>query len=200
MDLQFNPTIVGRETPGSGIQRAFLEVFVQPCLFLLVQTKTTVRKYLHSPQIDPQLVQIVPPNEVVVLISFDVALGEIRGMVNLCIPYNSIERISSKLSANSWVAYGHREATPDSIRQVSRQLQNALVELRVRLAQSRITTGDLIGLRVGDIITTEKDMRSPLVVTVEGAPKFRASCGSFKARKAIRIEEIITEQSALPGD
>lgn len=52
---------------------------------------------------NPQLVQIVPPNEVVVLISFEVALGEVRGMINLCIPYNSIERISGKLSANSWV-------------------------------------------------------------------------------------------------
>ncbi len=71
---------------------------------------------------NPQLVQIVPPNEVVVVISFEVALGEIRGMVNLCIPYNSIERISGKLSANSWVAYGrrsghareHRADQPDS--------------------------------------------------------------------------------------
>ena len=40
-----------------------------------------------------------------------------------------------------------REATPETIRQVSRNLQNALVELRVRLAQARITTGELIGLR-----------------------------------------------------
>ena len=38
---------------------------------------------------NPQLVQIVPPNEVVVLISFEVALGEIRGMLNLCIPYRT---------------------------------------------------------------------------------------------------------------
>ena len=57
---------------------------------------------------NPQLAQIVPPNEVVVVISFEVALGEIRGMVNLCIPYNSIERISGKLSTNSWVSYGRR--------------------------------------------------------------------------------------------
>ena len=149
---------------------------------------------------NPQLVQIVPPNEVVVLISFDVALGEIRGMVNLCIPYNSIERISGKLTANSWVAYGRREATPETIRQVSRTLQNALVDLRVRLAQTRITTGDLIGLRVGDVITTEKDVRSPLLVTVEGVPKFRASPGAYKARKAIRIDEVISDESAEAGD
>ena len=57
---------------------------------------------------NPQLVQIVPPNEVVVLISFELALGDIRGMVNLCIPYNAIERISGKLSTNSWVSYGRR--------------------------------------------------------------------------------------------
>ena len=43
---------------------------------------------------NPQLVQIVPPNEVVVLISFELTLGDARGMMNLCIPFNSIERIS----------------------------------------------------------------------------------------------------------
>jgi len=149
---------------------------------------------------NPQLVQIVPPNEVVVLISFDVALGEVRGMVNLCIPYNSIERISGKLSANSWVAYGRREATPQSIQRITQNLKSAMVELKVRLAQTRITTRELIGLRVGDVITTEKDVRSPLLVTVEGVPKFRAAPGAYKARKAIRIEEVIANPCDAAGD
>ena len=52
---------------------------------------------------NPQLVQIVPPNEVVVLISFELTLGEVRGMMNLCIPFNSIERISGKLTSNTWL-------------------------------------------------------------------------------------------------
>ena len=60
---------------------------------------------------NPQLVQIVPPNEVVVLISFELTIGDLRGMMNLCIPYNSIERIGGKLSANSWIAYGKRQST-----------------------------------------------------------------------------------------
>src|SRR5690349_2284414 len=38
---------------------------------------------------NPQLVQIVPPNEVVILISFELTIGETRGMLNLCIPFNS---------------------------------------------------------------------------------------------------------------
>jgi len=149
---------------------------------------------------NPQLVQIVPPNEVVVLISFELALRDVRGMINLCIPYNSIERIGGKLSANSWVSYGRRHATPESVEHISRTLRASLVELQVRLARSRISTGELFSLRVGDIITTEKDIHSPLVVNVEGVPKFRAFPGALKGRKAIRIADLIPNPMDAIGD
>ena len=126
---------------------------------------------------NPQLVQIVPPNEVVVLISFELTLGDARGMMNLCIPFNSIERISTRLSANSWVSYGKKTATPENIQRISGQLSDALVEVVVDLAETNISTSDLIGLRVGDIIATEKDVERPLVVSVEGRPKFHAQAG-----------------------
>jgi flagellar motor switch protein FliM len=61
----------------------------------------------------------------------------------------------------------------------------------VRLAETRISTKELMGLRVGDIITTEKDVRSPLVVELEGISKFTARPGGFKGQKAIRIEDPI---------
>jgi flagellar motor switch protein FliM len=137
---------------------------------------------------NPQLVQIVPPNEVVVLISFELTIGDVRGMMNLCIPYNAIERISSKLSANSWVTYGRRNSSPQSVEQIGKNLHGSLVEMVVMLAETRITTHELLELRVGDIITTEKDVHQPLTVFVEGVNKFRARAGAHKAHKAIRIE------------
>jgi flagellar motor switch protein FliM len=136
---------------------------------------------------NPQLVQIVPPNEVVVLISFELTIGEARGMMNLCIPFNAIERIATRLSSNSWVSYGKKSATPENIRRISDQLSDALVEVVVDLAETNISTSDLIGLRVGDIIATEKDVERPLVVSVEGRPKFHAQPGAFKGRKAIQV-------------
>lgn len=148
---------------------------------------------------NPQLVQIVPPNEVVVLISFELTLGDTRGMMNLCIPFNSIERIGGKLSANSWVTYSKKPSTPESIQQISDRLGHSIVELSVDLAASQISTADLIGLRVGDIITTEKDIRAPLVVSVEGREKFHASPGAFKGRKAVQISETIEERHVAIG-
>ncbi len=140
---------------------------------------------------NPQLVQIVPPNEVVVLISFELTIGEIRGMMNLCVPYNAIERIGGKLSANSWVAYGRKAATTESIEQISRKVGTSLVELKVQLARTHITAGDLVSLQVGDIITTSKDVHSTVPVFVEGIPKFRARPGAFRGHKAALIESAV---------
>lgn len=149
---------------------------------------------------NPQLVQVVPPNEVVVLVSFELGLGDHRGMINLCIPYNSIERLSGKLSDNSWVSYGRHKPTPETLQRIGRNLSSSLVELRVRLAGTRITTKDLIGLRVGDVITTEKDVHSPLVACVEGVPKFHASPGAFKGRKAVRVDQVLIDPTTTNGD
>jgi flagellar motor switch protein FliM len=139
---------------------------------------------------NPQLVQIVPPNEVVVLISFELTIGDIRGMMNLCIPYNAIERIGGKLSANSWVAYGRKQSTPETIEQIRRKICTSLVELRVQLADTRITTGDLVGLRVGDIITTQQDMNTPLPMFVEGINKFNVRPGAYRGHKAVVIDQV----------
>jgi flagellar motor switch protein FliM len=143
---------------------------------------------------NPQLVQIVPPNEVVVLISFELTLGDVRGMMNLCIPFNAIERIGNKLTTNNWVSYARAEPTDESIRQVSDRLGGSLVEMVATLASSRITTADLLSLRVGDIVTTEKDIRTPLDVSVEGVVKFRASPGAIKGQKAVQIEGPVNAQ------
>jgi flagellar motor switch protein FliM len=136
---------------------------------------------------NPQLVQIIPANEVVVVISFELTVGETRGMVNLCIPFNSIERISHKLTSNSWVSYSKRPPTTESIQALSDRIADAPVEVVVELAETTISTADLINLRVGDIIATEKDVVVPLIVSVEGKTKYYAKPGQYKGRKAIEI-------------
>lgn len=140
---------------------------------------------------NPQLVQIVPPNEVVVLISFELTLQDVRGMMNLCIPFNAIERFSSKLTSNSWVGYNRTSASPEIAARLRDQMDHAMVELVVTLAETTITTSDLVGLRVGDVITTEKDVHGGLRVDIEGVEKFRASAGAYKGRKAIEVQESV---------
>jgi flagellar motor switch protein FliM len=111
---------------------------------------------VESVESNPQLVQIVPPNEVVILVGFEVLLGKNRGLLNLCIPFNTIENYNSKLSRNGWVGYGKGTPTVETRHKISSSVDSAPVSVVVTLARSKIRTGDLLDLAVGDIITTEQ--------------------------------------------
>ena len=140
---------------------------------------------------NPQLVQIVPPNEVVIMVSFELSLGAIRGMANLCIPFNTIERVGSKLTSNSWVGYASIRANSETTGKLLSRLDGSMADVIVTLARSTIKSADLFDLEVGDIISTEKDVNHPLEVEIANRTKFHASPGSFKGRKAIQIEQIV---------
>ena len=146
---------------------------------------------ITSVESNPQLVQIVPPNEVVILVCFEVTLGRNRGMINLCIPFNTIERFNTQLSNNGWVGYSRIKPTDETRAKISSNVDSASVEVVVTLARSKILTGDLLDLAVGDIIATEKDVAHPLEFSVQGVPKFYASPGAFRGKKAVRIDRTI---------
>jgi flagellar motor switch protein FliM len=136
---------------------------------------------------NPQLVQIVPPNEVIVLISFEISMGEMRGIMNLCIPYNTIEPLAGKLSANTWSTYTQKQPDRRQTLNLETGVSNAGVEMVVYLASTRLTAGELIGLAVGDVIVTEHDHHAPLEVCIEGRPKHYGFGGLTKGHKAVRI-------------
>lgn len=149
---------------------------------------------------NPQLVQVVPPNEVVILISFEVVLGKNRGMMNLCIPFNTIERFNAQLSRNGWVGYGKANPTEDSRERIRQNVDAAPVEVVVTLARSTIRTRDLLELNVGDIIATEKPVDSPLELAIQQVPKFNARAGAFKGKKAVRVESVLEKHQGGIGE
>ena len=109
-------------------------------------------------------------------------------------------RIASKLTTNSWVSYGKHQATPENVDRIARSLRGSVVEMVAELANTAITTRDLLGLRVGDIITTKRDVHDPIFVSVEGIPKFRASVGQLKGQKAIQVEAQIKGDAPIKAN
>ena len=155
----------------------------------IVDLKLNVEKV----ESNPQLVQIVPPNEVVILIGFEVAINKNRGMFNLCIPYNTIENYNQKLSRNGWVGYAKAQPTDESKAKVRGNVHAAMLDVVVTLARSTVRTSDLLDLAVGDIITTESDVGMPLELSVANVPKFSASPGALKGKKAVKVQRAVGE-------
>jgi flagellar motor switch protein FliM len=140
---------------------------------------------------NPQLVQIVPPSEVIVLSSFEISMGGMRGIMNLCIPFNSIEPLAGKLAANNWSSDTQQQ--PDRRQSINLEAgaSSARVEMVVYLASTRLTAQELMGLAVGDVIVTENDHHLPLEVCVKGRPKYSGFAGLAKGHKAVRIGKAI---------
>ncbi|HUQ70227.1 MAG TPA: flagellar motor switch protein FliM, partial [Planctomycetaceae bacterium] len=149
---------------------------------------------------NPQLVQIVPPNEVIVLISFEITMGEVRGIMNLCIPFNTIEPLSGKLSSDSWSAYQKKAADPTQRHNLELGVQRAALKLVVHLASTTVTAKEVAQLAVGDVILTEHTCRQGAEVLVEGRALFQAYPGVLKGHKAIRVgRSIKSPKVALAG-
>ncbi|MEM1062187.1 MAG: flagellar motor switch protein FliM [Planctomycetota bacterium] len=136
---------------------------------------------------NPQLVQIVPPNEVIVLVSFEITMGEIRGIMNLCIPFNTIEPLAGKLSSDTWSAYTKKEADPRQKASLETGLGRAKVPVSIEMARTTLSAADVAGLSVGDIITTKTGVGEGLTVYVAGRSTHHAAPGHFKGHKAVRV-------------
>lgn len=136
---------------------------------------------------NPQLVQIVPPNEVVVVIGFEIKMTNRAGTMSLCIPFNVIEPVMEALSAQNWFAAEKHKGDGQWERLIAQQLEAAPVELTAILAETTITLADLQHLEIGDLIMTEKPATSPVTIVVEGNPKYLASLGQFKGSRAVKV-------------
>ncbi|HSZ58310.1 MAG TPA: flagellar motor switch protein FliM [Tepidisphaeraceae bacterium] len=136
---------------------------------------------------NPRLVQIVPPNETVVVVGFELKMGNRTGTMSLCIPYNVIEPIMGVLAAQNWFSYHRKGGQDDHLRKLTKNVSNAPVEARVFLAQTSIMLDELMSLQVGDVITTDKDCSRDVLIQVEGKNKFLAQCGQYRGNRAVRI-------------
>lgn len=137
-------------------------------------------------EINPQFVSIVPPSDLVLIIPFEVELEQFTGEVTLCIPYSVIEPIKNKLYAG--YQSDQLEADQAWISRFLERLQGAEVEVKVELGRSRVMVQDLLRWKQGDVIALNRDVSDPLVIEVEGIPKFIGRPGISRGNKAIQIE------------
>jgi flagellar motor switch protein FliM len=146
---------------------------------------------------NPQLVHIVAPTEVVVFITFEIKMGQCAGTMSICVPFNTIESVLSKLATQSWFGYARKSATQQQRQRIVRNLGKSKVGLTTYLGRAQVNVSELRSLRPGDVIQLEKPLNKDLIVQVEGRNKFGATAGQFRGRRAIRITRLAEIDEAL---
>lgn len=55
-------------------------------------------------EVNPQFLTMFPPNETVILVALHAKIGDVEGIINICLPHVVLEQILPKLSARHWLA------------------------------------------------------------------------------------------------
>jgi len=144
-------------------------------------------------EMNPQFAGIVPNDDVLIVVQFDVEMEEMSGNVMICIPYMLIEPIRDRLYASF---HTEEKASVDSawMSRFKHELMGVYVDLSVELGRTSITSRELVSLKKGDVLVLEKDVSDTLTVMVEDLPKYYARPGKIKDNLAIDIVGLFDRQ------
>jgi len=140
---------------------------------------------------NPQFAQIVPPSEVVVSISIEIKIHDVTGMMNLCIPYNTVESIVHKFNAASWFAAVRKEPAQTNVDSISHQVKSVHLPLVAELGATVVTLQDILGLQPGDILITDQLLKNDLNIRVGNLIKFHGRPGILGKKMAISITKVL---------
>ncbi|WP_314666928.1 flagellar motor switch protein FliM [uncultured Selenomonas sp.] len=150
------------------------------------------RPNFETMETNPQFAQIVPPSDMVVLVTIHIKMGEVDGMMNICIPYLVLEPVMSKLTTSFWVAASaDRESSPEQVAELQRKIERTHVPFKVELGSVNITIHEFLTLGFGDVLQLDTLTKDELICYVGTNAKFRAHPGTAGKRMAVQISGII---------
>ena len=147
--------------------------------------------FLAEMEVNPQFLQMISPNETVVVISFNIMIGESSGMINICIPHVVLEPIVPNLSVRYWMQTNKKEPSPEQSIILENRLKQASMPITTELGQGSMSVEDFLYLQAGDVISLDTKIEDPLLVKVGDIPKFTAQPGHLRNRMAVQIIDIL---------
>jgi len=149
-----------------------------------------LRPRLKKIETNPQFAQILSPNETVALITLNTKIGNIEGMIHICIPHLVIEPVIPKLSTKFWFSGITKEITGSDLKIIEKKIQSTLLPIRVVLGDSEITVRDFLELGAGDVIQLNTSVNDDLKIYVGNLKKFSGKPGLKKNKVSVKITRI----------
>lgn len=147
-----------------------------------------LRPRLGQIETNPQFAQIVPPSEMVVLVTLETKVGDEEGMMNFCIPYLTIEPIISKLSSQFWFSSVRRSSTTQYLGTLKEKLSSVDMDVVAEVGSIDLPIRDVLSLRVGDVIRLSNiRVGDPLTLSVGNKKKFYCQPGVVGKKMAVQI-------------
>ena len=145
--------------------------------------------YIRS-EMNSQFANIATPSEIVVAITYSLEFSGSAAEMHICMPYSMVEPIRDLLYSS--MQSDHLVADGRWISTLTRQLQSADVELVANLGSTQVTLGQIVNMKVGDVIPLQ--IGETVMANVDHVPVMECRYGLQNGRYALRIERFLAPE------
>jgi flagellar motor switch protein FliM len=188
------PTKINREI--TEIEQSIMESLLRIVLHDLRtawHAVTTIDFAIEAFETEPQLLQILAPNEAVVAISMEVRIGDTAGMMNIGIPSIIVKMLRQKFD-QQWSVRKTR-ATEEERGRVLRLIRPAVIHLDARLQGTTMGVETLLDLKEGDVLAFDHPVDRVLDITVNGKLKYQGEVVSTGRKRAFHIQHFVLDET-----
>ena len=151
-------------------------------------------EYIRS-EMNSQFANIATPSEIVVSTSFSLEFGGTAADMHICFPYSMLEPIRDLLYSS--MQSDQLSSDQRWIVMLRKQLKDAEVEIAAQLASTTVTLGQILKMKVGDIIPIS--IPEKITVNVDHIPLMECRYGQQGGQYALKIERFVTLENEEPA-
>ena len=143
---------------------------------------------------NPQFAQVIAPSDMIAIVTLNMKIGDVEGMINICLPFFTLEDVMDKLNTKYWFSTmqeNHDEHYEEYIESMIRRVD---IPIKAVLGKSTISVNDFLNLQVGDCIRLDSRVDTDMNVYVGNIKKFTALPGTEKDSYAVQITSVIREE------
>ncbi|MEW6702970.1 MAG: flagellar motor switch protein FliM [Bacteroidota bacterium] len=180
------------------IEQRVLRVVVDRVMQDLRKAWQTVDKFEFTierfePDID--FAQITSQSESVLLISFEILIGEQSFLMNICFATFAFDNILAKLSTQKLSSVRATKYYGVSAKEVlAHHLSKTLLPLRIELGTTKLSIKELLEMQVGDIVRLETKISDDQKVRTGNQILFCGRIGVLNNHKAIKITRKVIDE------
>ena len=181
----------------SEIELLIIERIMIVCVNLLREpweNVADIHPWLERIETNSQYAQIISPSEMIAIVTINLKIGEVEGLMNVCLPYLTLEDVIDKLNTKYWYSNLQNQDNTDYTESIETLIRRAQIPIKAVLGNSMISVNDFAMLQPGDIIRLNRKVEDELDIYVGNIRKFTALPGSSGDKYAVRVTSVIREE------
>ncbi len=181
----------------SEIELLIIERILTVCVNLLREpweNVVDIHPRLERIETNSQFAQIISPSEMIAIVTINIKVGDVEGLMNICLPYLTLEDVMDKLNTKYWYSTMQDRDEQQYMDAIESLISKASIPIKAVLGTSSISVSDFSTLQPGDIIRLDTKVDDELDVFVGNIKKFTALPGASGDKYAVRVTSIIREE------